>query len=194
MAFMNNGSFGGNNNQQGGEKKRSNFKLGKIWGTDGQLDVSVWIADTGARTILSIKSAVGKDPSTGSNVYEQKMPNELPRFFMTGGWARALVEAVKDKDPGTLNLQMEKPDHSKLSIVGQGNCVKLTIESPKSGTRTITLESVSVGNTTIHSEFLNLIDLIKVGQKKALYAKVDPDEFSVALNSEGMGADDNMPF
>ena len=82
MGFQPNNNFNNMNNNQGGEKKKTNFRIGKIWGADGQLDVSVWVADTGARTILSIKSAVGKDPSTGNNVYEQKMPNELPRFFM----------------------------------------------------------------------------------------------------------------
>ena len=58
MGFQPNNNFNNMNNNQGGEKKKTNFRIGKIWGADGQLDVSVWVADTGARTILSIKSAV----------------------------------------------------------------------------------------------------------------------------------------
>ena len=91
MGFQTNNNFNNTNNQNG-DKKKTNFRIGKIWGSDGQIDVSVWVADTGARTILSIKSAVGKDPSTGNNVYEQKMPNELPRFFMNLDLSRVFIE------------------------------------------------------------------------------------------------------
>ena len=78
MAFQQaNNNFGGQNQ---GEKKRTNFPLGRaIYGTDAQLKLSIWNSDSAMYTIFSIAQAVGKDPSTGANVYEQKAPNELPR-------------------------------------------------------------------------------------------------------------------
>ena len=59
MPFNVNNNF--NNNQQGTtntDKKKTNFRIGKIWGSDGQLEVSVWVADMGVQTTLRIKSAV----------------------------------------------------------------------------------------------------------------------------------------
>lgn len=192
MGFQTNNNFNNTNNQNG-DKKKTNFRIGKIWGSDGQLDVSVWVADTGARTILSIKSAVGKDPSTGNNVYEQKMPNELPRFFMNADLSRAFIEAVESTpDLGSLNMTIDKGGNNRLSIVGQGNSIKLTIDSPKQGSRTITFDSTSVGSKNIHASFKNLIEYIKIGYKKAITAKLDPDEFAMAVGSDD--SNDDMPI
>ena len=192
MGFQTNNNFNNTNNQNG-DKEKTNFRIGKIWGSDGQLDVSVWVADTGARTILSIKSAVGKDPSTGNNVYEQKMPNELPRFFMNADLSRAVIEAVESTpDLGSLNMTIDKGGNNRLSIVGQGNSIKLTIDSPKQGSRTITFDSISVGSKNIHASFKNLIEYIKIGYKKAITAKLDPDEFALAVDSDD--SNDDMPI
>lgn len=192
MGFQTNNNFNNTNNQNG-DKKKTNFRIGKIRGSDGQLDVSVWVADTGARTILSIKSAVGKDPSTGNNVYEQKIPNELPRFFMNADLSRAFIEAVESTpDLGSLNMTIDKGGNNRLSIVGQGNSIKLTIDSPKQGSRTITFDSTSVGSKNIHASFKNLIEYIKIGYKKAITAKLDPDEFAMAVGSDD--SNDDMPI
>lgn len=192
MGFQPNNNFNNSNNQNG-DKKKTNFRIGKIWGSDGQIDVSVWVADTGARTILSIKSAVGKDPSTGNNVYEQKMPNELPRFFMNLDLSRVFIEAVEHTpDLGSINMVIDKGGNNKLSVVGQGNSIKLTIDSAKQGSRTITFESTSVGPMNIHASFKNLVEYIKIGYKKALTAKLDPDEFGMAVGSDDSNED--QPF
>lgn len=191
MAFQTNNNFS-NSNNQGGEKKKTNFRIGKVWGSDGQLDVSVWVADTGARTILSIKSAVGKDPSTGNNVFEQKMPNELPRFFMNIDLSRAFIEAVDAcHDLGSINFTFDKGNNNRLSVVGQGTSIKITIVSPKQGERTITLDSVSVGTSNIHAAFINLVELIKIGYKKALLGKLDPNEFGMVMGEENS---EDAPF
>ena len=73
MAFQTNQFNNGNSGMnQGGEKKKTNFRVGKVYGTDGTIDVSIWNSDKGGvYAILSCKAAVGKDPSTGANVYEQ---------------------------------------------------------------------------------------------------------------------------
>lgn len=189
MAFQTNNNFNGNN--QNGEKKKTNFRIGKIWGSDGQLDVSVWVADTGARTILSIKSAVGKDPSTGNNVYEQKMPAELPRFFMNLDLSRAFIEAVEAvQDLGSINFVIDKGQNNKLTVQGQGGSIKMTIDSPKQGSRTITFEALQVGSMTIHSSFKNLVEYIKIGYRKALTNKLDPEEFGMAMNTDDSNNDD----
>lgn len=192
MGFQSNNNFNNSNNQNG-DKKKTNFRIGKIWGSDGQLDVSVWVADTGARTIISIKSAVGKDPSTGNNVYEQKMPNELPRFFMNVDLSRAFIDAVEaTPDLGSINIVLDKGGNNKLTVIGQGNSIKLTIDSPKQGSRTITFESTPVGNNNIHASFKNLIEYIKFGYKKALTNKLDPDEFGMVVGSDD--SNDDQPF
>ena len=192
MGFTTNNNF--NNTNQNGEKKKTNFRLGKIWGSDGQLDISLWVADTGVRAILSIKSAVGKDPSTGANVLEQKMPNELPRYFMNMDLLRAFIEvADKTTDPGTLNIVLDKGAAGKLTIVGQGNSIKMTIDSQKQGSRTITFDSVAVGSTNVHASFKNLIEYLKIAYRKALTNKLDPDEFSMAVNGDNNNGDE-APF
>lgn len=192
MGFTTNNNF--NNTNQNGEKKKTNFRLGKIWGSDGQLDISLWVADTGVRAILSIKSAVGKDPSTGANVLEQKMPNELPRYFMNMDLLRAFIEvADKTTDPGTLNIVLDKGAAGKLTIIGQGNTIKMTIDSQKQGSRTITFDSVAVGSTNVHASFKNLIEYLKIAYRKALTNKLDPDEFSMAVNGDNSNGDE-APF
>lgn len=190
MGFTPNNNFN-NSNQNGGEKKKTNFRLGKIWGSDGQLDVSIWVADTGVKSILSIKSAVGKDPSTGANVLEQKMPNELPRYFMDVNLMRAFIEISEStSDLSSINFVIDKGTAGKLTVVGKGNTIQITIDSSKQGSRTLTLDSVAVGSKNIHASYKNLVELVKIAYKKALTNKLDPDEFGMAVGNN----DDDMPI
>lgn len=187
MAFAQNNNYGSNNNNGGVEKKKTNFRVGKVYGIDGIIDVSVWNSDKGGvYTIMSIKAAVGKDPSTGGNVYEQKMSGELPSIFMNADILRALIEGFKEcKDYGTINASLDTKRGSKMSIVGNGSQVKITIDNQKTGTRTCTLESLQVGTSTIHSSLLNLITLLEICFKKAIRNKLDPEEFAMALSGDG---------
>lgn len=195
MAFQQNSNvngFGNNNtNNQGGEKKKSNFRVGRIYGTDGIIDVSIWNSDKGGvYTILSIKSAVGKDPSTGANVYEQKMSGELPSIFMNLELIRAFLDGVKGLDVATLNFTIDTKRGSKLTMQGSADAVKITIENQKTGTRTITLDAVPIGNVNVHANVLNLISMIEICFKKALSNKLDPEEFTMAVNTD----DTEVPF
>ena len=193
MPFNTNNNFNNNSNNNGGDKKKTNFRLGKVWGSDGQLDVSIWVADTGVRAILSIKAAVGKDPSTGANVLEQKMPNELPRFFMNIDLLRAFIDVVEaTPDLGSVNIVLDKGNAGKLTIIGQGSSIKLTIDSAKQGSRTITFDSIGVGNKNIHAAFRNLCEYMKIAYRKALTNKLDPEEFGMAVN--GGDNDDDLPI
>jgi len=188
MAFAQN-QFSANNNQ-GGEKKKTNFRVGKVYGSDGTVDVSIWNSDKGGcYTILSTKAAVGKDPSTGANVYEQKMSGELPSIFMNLEIVRAFLDGVKGIDPGTLNISLDTKRGSKMTIIGSGSSVKLTIDNQKTGSRTITFDAVTVGPKNIHANFNNLVDMISICFKKAIHNKLDPEEFSAVLSGEESAED-----
>ena len=189
MAFMNNNNF--NNANAGGEKKKSNFRVGRLYGDDGTMEISVWKNDTGIFTILTIKSAVGKDPSTGVPVYEQKAPNELPRVFLNGSKLITLIEAMTKNDPQTANFTID--GRSKLTYQATNNAVKITINDPKNGDRTITFSSVTCSNATIFAEYSMMIKYLKICLVKLITNKLDPEEFSASINNAG-GEDEESPF
>ena len=184
----NNGGYN-NNQQQTGEKKKTNFKIAKVWGSDGCMDVTTWVADTGVKTILSIKSAVGKDPSTGANVYEQKMPNELPRFFMNIDPLRAVIDALDGVPVEQINLVYDKGHGDKLTIVGSATNVKITIDSAKNGSRSMTIDSFNLNGKNVHAAFANFVEYLKICYKKSLFNKLDPDEFGMVS-----GSDEELPI
>lgn len=190
MAFSPNNSFN-NTNNGGNSDKKTNFRIGKIWGSDGQLDVSLWIANTGVRAILRIKSAAGKDPATGATVLEQRKPNELPGFFMNIDVLRAFIDYVSTiTDYGSMSFSIDKGNNNKLTVIGQGNTIKMTIDSAKLGSRSITFDSIAIGNKNVHAAFINLIEYLKICYKKALTNKLDPDEFSMAVGTSSDDSDD----
>ena len=194
MAFMqNNGFNNSNNNNFQGEKKKTNFGIGRIWGSDGTLDVAIWKNQSGVSVTLMIKQAVGKDPSTGANVFENKAPNELPRMYMNLSQARTFLECVNmtpRNELGNINFVIGgERSPRKLTVNGQGSAIKITIEDPKIGSRTITLEATTAGPKNIHADFLNLTDFIRKGFEKALTNKLDPEEFGLSSNDND---DDNF--
>ena len=198
-----NGNFNQNNNNQGGgqdgNKPKSNFRVGKIYGTDGICDISIWKSEKGGGVygILSIKSAIGKDPSSGGNVYEQKMSSELPSIFLNAELLRTIVEYTKNKEVSTIDAIIDTKRGSKLTIKGSSSEVRMTIENQKTGSRTITIPAISVGMDMVHANFLNMIDFIDICLKKAIRNKLDPNEFGMVVggdeSSEGSSADDS-PF
>lgn len=184
MPFQNSSNGFNNQNNSQGEKKRTNFPVGRLFATDAVMDIRVWVTDSSVFTIFSAKQAVGKDPSTGANVYEQKMPNELPRIFLNPEFLRAFLEAAKSLDAatgatGTITISPKKGSKMTVDISATGQ-VKITLESDK-GTRTATFEPIPCGSTTINASWKNLIALCEVAMKKGLYAKLDPEEFGNAL-------------
>lgn len=192
MAFQNGGY--NNNAPQNGEKKKTNFRVGRIYGSDGTLDVNVWNSDKGGcYCVMNIKAAVGKDPSTGANVYEQKMSSELPSVFMNMDLMRAFLEGVADANIDTLNMTLDTHRGSKVTFVGSPANVKLTIDNQKTGTRTITIDAIPVGSRNIHASFKNLIDMVNICFTKAIRNKLDPDEFSMVV-SDGEGNPEDSPF
>lgn len=192
MAFQNGGY--NNNAPQNGGKKKTNFRVGRIYGSDGTLDVNVWNSDKGGcYCVMNIKAAVGKDPSTGANVYEQKMSSELPSVFMNMDLMRAFLEGVADANIDTLNMTLDTHRGSKVTFVGSPANVKLTIDNQKTGTRTITIDAIPVGSRNIHASFKNLIDMVNICFTKAILNKLDPDEFSMVVG-DGEGNPEDSPF
>jgi len=194
MAFMNNGNgFNNQQNNNGEPKKKSNFRVGRIYGDDGILEVSIWNSDKGGTyTVMSIKAAIGKDPSTGLNAYEQKMSGELPSCFINSENVCALITGMKQTKPENANLSMDF-GRSKLTITGDGSNYKITIDNQKNGTRTITMKPIPVGPLNIHASWKVLTDYLDICYKKAARAKLDMDEFGAALAGETI-SDDDAPF
>ncbi len=195
MPFQNspNGFNNQNNSNSQGEKKRTNFPVGKLYAKDAIMAITVWKSDSTVYTILSAKQAVGKDPSTNTNVYEQKMPNELPRVFLNPEDLRAFIEAA-DISPitkggsGSFTIA-PRSGKSSVSVNGNNGQIIITFKSDK-GTRTATFDAVTVGDINIpNPSWKNLLDLLKVALNKALYAKLDADEFGTALAATAGGAD-----
>lgn len=172
-------------NGQAGEKKKSNFKIGKIYGSDGIMDVSIYKSDKGGvYCILSIKAAVGKDPSTGQNVYVQKMSGELPSIFMNMDVCHTFIECSKIFEPSTVKATIDTGRGSKMNIEGSDTAVKITIENQKTGPGTITLDAIPVGSTNVHATYKNLVEMVKIALKKMLTNKLDPDEFAMVVSSD----------
>lgn len=198
MAFNNSnyGSFNNGGNNNGGEpKKKSNFRVGKLYGSDGILDVSVWNSDKGGvYCIMNIKQAVGKDPSTGMNVYEQKMPNELPSVFMNVEAVRTVLEYLKMTPVDQLNGKYDA-GKSSVEFTSSGADVKITLNA-NAGTRSITLKASTIGNKSINSSMLNLIDFLEIAFKYTKLAKLDTEAFGNVLATEGSGeaSNDEAPF
>lgn len=199
MAFMNNNG-GFNNNQQsnnGEPKKKVNFKVGKdIYGDDGRLTVGTWNSDKGGTyATLRITSAVGKDPSTKANVYEQKMSGELPTVYLNGENLCVLMMAMADTTPENCDFTIDC-GRSKITFKGAGTQYTITIENQKTGSRTITLKSIPAGDKNYHPSWKLLLDKLKIVDKKIAFGSVDMDEFGVAFtNSDAATAEsDDTPF
>lgn len=191
MAFQQN--FNGGNSNQTGDKKKTNFPVGRLFGSDAVMNISVWNSDSAVYTILSIKQAVGKDPSTGANVYEQKAPNELPRVFLNPENLRAFIERAKEIDQNNINFTLPLKNGSKATVVGSATGqIKITLETEKQGSRTVTFDAIPVGSTSINASWKNMNSLLDVAMKKALFAKLDPEEFATALGTSS--SEEELPI
>ena len=190
MSFQSNQYNGNYNNQQGGgEKKKRNFKLGKIYANGGIVEVGTWSSEKGGYfIILTIKTEIGKDPSTGAGVYQQKMNSELPSILLNAEEARAIVEGVRLNDLSNINAVLDTKRGSKILFNGSGTSVKVSIETSAKGSAAVTFEATPVGSVNVHAGLNNLIKLIEIGYNKALRNKLDPEEFSSAES------DDETPF
>jgi len=179
MAFTSNNSFGGNNFNNGEPKQRTNFPLCSIRTNDGNLKMSVWKADFGVAISMTIYAAAGKDPTTGRVMYEQRKPMDLPGVNLWATQAEALRIAIKNQkadEPANINLKLQVKSDTSLEITSDNGNIKITITDPK-GSRTCTLEAMQVGNKSINPNWNIFQKMITVGAHKAVFGKLDPDEF-----------------
>lgn len=177
---------GGNGMPNQGDKKKTNFAIQNFFGTDARLYLSMWNADSAAYAIFMIKQEIGKDPSTGNSTYEQKAPKELPRVFLNTENLRALLDGLT----GNQDAFEIAPRNGKLIISGN-NAETMTIKiEAAQGTRTCTFKGVPIGSTFSMAQKENLIDMIRLTLKKALFAKLDPEEFGAVMGD----GDDEAPF
>lgn len=182
-----NGGNGGMMNAQG-ERKKTNFSMQCFYGQDARLDIGIWVANNAVYTILMIKQEIGKDPSTGNSTYEQKAPKELPRIFLNMEYLRAFLNGLTGNQD---NFDIT-PKNGKLIITGN-NSETMTMKIETSlGTRTITFKGIPIGSTFDMAQKENLIDIIRVALKKALFSKLDPEEFGPMMGNDN--GDEENPF
>lgn len=171
-----------NQNQPSGDKKRTNFPVGRLFGSDGKLNVTIWNSDSAVYTIIAIAQSVGKDPTTGANVYEQKAPNELPRVFLNPENLETLLLGMNDIDiNGTTTHVLPLKNGSKLTIAVNNGKVTLTTETPKQGSRSITFEPITFASSNINGNWNLFKKYLTIASNKALVAKLDPNEFAMVM-------------
>ena len=194
MAFMNNN--GGFNNQQnnGEPKKKTNFRVDRLRKADGELTIGIWDSDMGGTfTSISIKAAIGKDPSTGRPAYEQKAPKELPSLLLSKEWVKALITAMEHSKPEDVNITIQPgKDKTKMTIQGSGSSFKITMESPTAGSRTMTFDAIPVGPQNIHAAWDILLEDLRTCYKATSYGKLDKERFGA--QSIEASDDDDAPF
>lgn len=189
MAFQTNPNFNNANTNNNGEApKKKNIRVAKIDTDDGRLNITVWRSDRGGiYVVLNMMAAAGKDPQTGRVMYEQRMPNELPSIYMTASYALGLLDAInmqKCNEAANLNFQYKVRDNV-LNVSSEGTNIKMTLESPKTGSRNMTFQGMQVGTGVVHPTWHYFQKMLKMAVDKVLYARLDPDEFNV-----NTGADD----
>jgi hypothetical protein len=176
---------GGGNNQQPQQQKK-NFPVGKLYGTDGIMDISIWNAGSAMFTLIGIKQSVGKDPANGKDVYEQKPPKELPRLFLYPPDVAVIIDVLDEiKDPGAASVRIEFKNKNVLTIVGDGSSVKFTLNDNKIGERSITFKGTKVGDKYRFGDWNLIKDYCKIAYEKGERRKLDPEEFPVN-NDENM--------
>lgn len=177
-------------NPNGEPAEKRNFPVGRVYGKDGLVVVSMWKSTTGAMyASLMIKQQIGKDPK-GVTMYEQGMNKDIPNVLMRADYLRILIEECEGKSPAEINFSRptrDNDDSSTLALVGSAGGVQVTVTN-KVGTRTANLASVAVGDHNVYPDWKNLLDLLKGCLHAAVFCRT-ADE----LNVSG-GGDANTPF
>jgi hypothetical protein len=175
MAFtQNNNNFGQANNNNGGEQTKSNFRIGKIYGTDGIVETSCWKSGNGVLYIsMSIRQQIGKDPQGRTN-FESGLAKERPSVLMRADNARAFYEYLAARKPETINVEFapwaDNPN-SKISVIGSNNNVKVIITDQK-GKRELNVESTPIGGEYVNGNWLNFLAQFKKAIDSSVLARV----------------------
>lgn len=196
--FSQNNNFNGNNQQNGEQKPKENFNIVKIYATGGRVNLSMWTPSTGSKGIIRIEQSVGKDPSTGADIFENRMPSELPGFFLNQEDANVINEVISRTAPDYTNLNLDKykkANGDTISIVNTGNAIKLDIHSEKKGDRTATFSGVQVGSSMIFPGFITFARGMKLIATKIFTDKVSDPAFDKAFDAmNGEENSEDSPF
>lgn len=193
MPFQTSNGFNNQNASSNGEKKKTNFPVGRLFGSDAKMNISIWNSDSAVYTIIAIMQSVGKDPSTGANVYEQKAPNELPRVFLNPEMLETLLSGAKTLDVnGNTTTVFPLKNGSKLTIAINGGKIAITTETQKQGSRTITFDPVPFNSVNINGNWNLFIKYLTIANNKATIAKLDPTEFAMIMGSTSN--DEELPI
>ena len=182
--FQSNQNNGGGNNQNGGNTQKKNFSVTTIKGEDGRLNIAVWKSDRGGvYVVMNIAGAAGKDPTTGAILYESKQPNQLPSMYLNQENANTLYVAFqsqKSRGPVTIEpFEFKCGRDNKLTIAPDGSNIKMTLESPNVGPRTITFKGIPIGSTIANGNWEVLLKTFGKAVNKVTYNRMDPNEFNL---------------
>lgn len=193
MLTNGNGSYGNNNfnnNNQTGDKPRTNFRFGRIKQTDGTIEFAVWVSDYGITAKMVIKQAVGKDPSNGSILYENKSPVELPTAYLDREKMRQFIEILEQNNYQNINFGMSGMNNS-FQVASDGNNFKITITNTKNNdTRSITLEGTNINGKVINAPMMTIVSWMKLAYKKSLTCRVE----DLVADSAQEGSNEEAPF
>ena len=181
MFTQNNNNF--NQQNPNAPKEKTNFPIGKIYGSNGIIETKCWKSQNNALYIsLSIKQQIGKDPQ-GRTTYENGLAKEIPSILLRADSARALYMYLTNNSPENYKLNdfsaPNFPD-SKISFIGNDAGVRVTITDQK-GMRTMDMPSVPVADKNYHPLIENFLTQFKKAMDCAILYKV-ADE--LANNSE----------
>lgn len=195
MAFNNMNGFNNQNNNNGEPKKRTNFRVDRLRKADGELTVGIWDSDMGGTfTSISIKQAIGPNPSTGGMQYEMTNPKDLPSILLTKEWVKALIQAMEQTKPDDANLTIQPgKEKTKMTISGTGNAFTISLDNPKTGSRKMTFEAIPVGPQNIHAAWNILLEDLKTCYKATSYGKLDKERFGSNTAVE-VADDEEAPF
>jgi hypothetical protein len=180
MSNLQQGGFqqGGFQRNTGGfqsERPKTNFRIDNIWGADARMNLTIWKADTGARLVISIAQFVGKDPEKGTNIVEQKMPNELPSVYLNSTVLRAMYQFIEKQNPSSMMGKLEMGNRAIEFLSESGKAV-IKITAQDKPERKITFDTVTIGNETIHAGWEQFKSTVKVCLDKIATMKIDSFE------------------
>lgn len=173
MFTQNNSNYNQQNNQNG-PKEKTNFPIGKIYGSNGIIETKCWKSQNNALYVsLSIKQQIGKDPQ-GRTTYENGLAKEIPSILLRADSAKGLYMYLKNNAPENYKLNDYSaqgfPD-SKISFIGNEAGVRITINDPK-GIRTMDMPSTPVGDKNYNPLIDNFLTQLKKAIDSAVLYKV----------------------
>lgn len=197
MAFMQNNNFGNNMNNNGnnGNGEKKSHAIGRIYATDGQVDIGIYISNSATWVSVAAKRSIGTNPSNGSMAIEQVQPQNLPSVLLSTETARAFLDATTNVDPSTINFTINAGGQHHASIAFQGSTsdVKITVKSDK-GERQVSLTAIPVGAKNIFASWNNFIDFVRIGYKRSMRHKLNPEEFGAEISGNTSNDNDEVPF